>query len=430
MKNINILFLALLCCACRLITYTKALKTMMEEYKARPISKYYTKEYSEKGSIDVKGEVRRVGNSKIVSVSCHMNIPKSRPILRWVIWWIMWWRAKPDSSPKMIGGSFFHDGPIMGRNNIRWQHRKDLLNKLKPHLLCAVENQNAESYLKSNNSGDYLRMYFIMDKCDPPGVFRCEALIKSYNVRSHEVPLYGEFKAGETSDGRVDPKCKEGKKHKEEKKKYLQLYDSLPDFYMHSMRRDFLKSDHVKGDPLNWPAEGGYTIMNAKFSEKGGLRFMELQCKVNIRKVKKKVELVKEFYFFYQPEEDWPNARVILAGLVRDKGLWVDPYRIRMFPQLRILLDKHKGMIWRGSEGSGKRAVFTITIPMDLCDTLKGAFQCQAKIAAHGFSSKKYTMVRGWYKLKDTPFSSKSKNCNAKKELANTAETALLLDLI
>lgn len=48
-------------------------------------------------------------------------------------------------------GSFFHDGPIMGRNNIRWQHRKDLLNKLKPHLLCAVENQNAESYLKSNS---------------------------------------------------------------------------------------------------------------------------------------------------------------------------------------------------------------------------------------------------------------------------------------
>lgn len=101
-------------------------------------------------------------------------------------------------------------------------------------------------------------------------------------------------------------------------------------------------------------SSGGYTIMNAKFSEKGGLRFMELQCKVNIRKVKKKVELVKEFYFFYQPEEDWPNARVILAGLVRDKGLWVDPYRIRMFPQLRILLDKHKGMIWRGSEGSGR----------------------------------------------------------------------------
>lgn len=59
----------------------------------------------------------------------------------------------------------------------------------------------------TTDSGDYLRMYFIMDKCDPPGVFRCEALIKSYNIRSHEVPLYGEFKAGETSDGRMDPKC-------------------------------------------------------------------------------------------------------------------------------------------------------------------------------------------------------------------------------
>jgi hypothetical protein len=99
---------------------------------------------------------------------------------------------------------------------------------------------------------------------------------------------------------------------------------------------------------------GGYTILTAKFSEKNDLKFMELQCKVNLKKIESTVSLVKEFYFFYQPDEQWPNARVILAGLVRDKALWVDPYRVRMFPQLRLLVDKAKGMIWRGISGKGK----------------------------------------------------------------------------
>lgn len=59
----------------------------------------------------------------------------------------------------------------------------------------------------------------------------------------------------------------------------------------------------------------------------------------------------------------------------------------------------------------GKKATFTITIPLKLCETLKGAFQCQAAVEAPNFSKKKITMIRGWFKLRDTLFSSGSKKC-------------------
>lgn len=41
--------------------------------------------------------------------------------------------------------------PVMGRDNIRWEKRKSLVNNLKPHLVCAVENQNSEMYMKQNS---------------------------------------------------------------------------------------------------------------------------------------------------------------------------------------------------------------------------------------------------------------------------------------
>lgn len=97
--------------------------------------------------------------------------------------------------------------------------------------------------------------------------------------------------------------------------------------------------------------------MDANFNEDEdkGMKYMQLTCKVDIRKIKQTVNSVDEFYIFYQPDEQWPNARILLAGLVRSKGMWADPYRVRMFPELRALLDKHKGMAWRGNSGTGKQ---------------------------------------------------------------------------
>lgn len=54
---------------------------------------------------------------------------------------------------------------------------------------------------------DYLRMYFIMDKCDPPGVFRCEALIRAHNNPRAEMPIRREFDAETTKEGKVESTC-------------------------------------------------------------------------------------------------------------------------------------------------------------------------------------------------------------------------------
>lgn len=62
-------------------------------------------------------------------------------------------------------------------------------------------------FLMIKDTGDYLRMFLIMDKCDPPGVFRCEALIKAYNIKDHEVPVHGDFDAEETKEGKVASTC-------------------------------------------------------------------------------------------------------------------------------------------------------------------------------------------------------------------------------
>ncbi|XP_061181863.1 uncharacterized protein LOC133190298 [Saccostrea echinata] len=116
--------------------------------------------------------------------------------------------------------------------------------------------------------------------------------------------------------------------------------------------------------------------MHAKYDEIKGLRYMKLECKVDMQKIKAKIIRVTEFYFFYQPLDDWPNARVILAGLVKKKAIFVHPYRFPMFPQFHILLDKKTNAAWDGRTGSGNQAHFSISIPMDLCDSLTGSFHC------------------------------------------------------
>ena len=112
---------------------------------------------------------------------------------------------------------------------------------------------------------------------------------------------------------------------------------------------------------LLWPFLcflGGYTTIEGIYkNENNGLKYLILRCKVDLKKIKSRVTWVDQFYFFYQPLEELPNARVMLAGLVNNKGVWVNPYRLRMFPQLLLLLDKNKGMSWWGVEGSGKQRV-------------------------------------------------------------------------
>uniref|UniRef100_K1Q391 Uncharacterized protein n=1 Tax=Magallana gigas TaxID=29159 RepID=K1Q391_MAGGI len=347
------------------ITVQNCLPHICEEGQ---VSLLFNKTISDEGVVKAIGEVRRIGNSKIVSVTCRLDPDKFKNV-HYIMWWVMWWRPKA-----------------------------------------------AKTYGLIADRDDYLRMYFIMDKCDPPGVFRCEALIRAHNNPRAEMPIRREFDAETTKEGKVESTC-EKNQFKDLARNFMEIYDSLPGFYMDSMEHAFLMTDEEKGDPKKWRSEGGYTKMHAKFIEdkEKNMKYMELTCKVNIRKIKKTVDSVEAFYIFYQPDEEWPNARILLAGLLRIKGMWADPYRVRMFPELRMLLDKHKGMAWRGNLGNGKKATFTIVVPLKLCQTLKGAFQCQAAVEAPNLSKKKITMVRGWLKLGDTPFSTGSKKCRLEK---------------
>ncbi|XP_065940063.1 uncharacterized protein [Magallana gigas] len=403
---------------------TDTKRTLREEYDNRPFDKTNTKEWSDEGVVKAIGEVRRIGNSKIVSVTCRLD-PTKFKMVKFIVWWVMLWRPKTAKTYGLIAASDLNDMPVMGRNNLRWEKRNNLVTNLKPHLVCAVENMNSEIYMKQNNRDDYLRMYFIMDKCDPAGVFRCEALIRAHNNPRAEMPIRREFDAETTKEGKVESTC-EKNQFKDLARNFMEIYDSLPGFYMDSMEHAFLMTDEEKGDPKKWRSEGGYTKMHAKFIEdkEKNMKYMELTCKVNIRKIKKTVDSVEAFYIFYQPDEEWPNARILLAGLLRIKGMWADPYRVRMFPELRMLLDKHKGMAWRGNLGNGKKATFTIVVPLKLCQTLKGAFQCQAAVEAPNLSKKKITMVRGWLKLGDTPFSTGSKKCRLEKLKGNRTRTS------
>lgn len=47
----------------------------------------------------------------------------------------------------------------------------------------------------------------IMDKCDHPGVFRCEALIRAWHFGTAEVPVRGEFDGESTEEGKVPSTC-------------------------------------------------------------------------------------------------------------------------------------------------------------------------------------------------------------------------------
>lgn len=62
-------------------------------------------------------------------------------------------------------------------------------------------------FFLTKDRDDYLRMYFIMDKCDPPGVFRCEALIRAHNNPRAEMPIRREFDAETTKEGKVESTC-------------------------------------------------------------------------------------------------------------------------------------------------------------------------------------------------------------------------------
>lgn len=123
---------------------------MQEDYDVRPIDKTNTKAWSDEGVVKAIGEVRRIGNSKIVSVTCRLDPDKFKNV-HYIMWWVMWWRPKAAKTYGLIAGSYLNDMPVMGRDNIRWEKRNNLVTNLKPHLVCAVENMNSEMHMLQNS---------------------------------------------------------------------------------------------------------------------------------------------------------------------------------------------------------------------------------------------------------------------------------------
>ena len=70
--------------------------------------------------------------------------------------------------------------------------------------------------------------------------------------------------------------------------------------------------------------------------KESGERKIQIRCEVN-PEVQSFVKQVKALFIFYQPVGVLHHTRVLLAGML-DQLLWIDPYRVRMFPQFRNLL--------------------------------------------------------------------------------------------
>ena len=67
-----------------------------------------------------------------------------------------------------------------------------------------------------------------------------------------------------------------------------------------------------------------------------GKRKIQIHCKIT-PEFHHIVNQVKALFIFYQPMVVLRHTRVLLAGML-DQLLWIDPYRVRMFPQFRNLL--------------------------------------------------------------------------------------------
>ncbi|XP_062617597.1 uncharacterized protein LOC134279257 [Saccostrea cucullata] len=393
----------------------------MEMYNTRHIDPR-KKKWGDVVNVTVK--IEEVGKSKVLSVYCQLN-EKAKSFVKNVEVWIVWWRARSGEKFKMIGGAKIGDEEEIGSYNVRFQPRRYFKDKVQPYMMCAVENQGGLSDI-SGSVTDWLEIFFILDQCDSPGQFRCQALAKVYN-KNKDQPLSGELAADKVKGGWAGKYClsqKKTNKYKEEERKYLQNFDPLPDIYMSSVRESFFKQDYFSSDMNKVLTEGSNTIMNATFRQRDGLKFMDLNCKVDVKKLEKDVRKVYEFYIFYVPFPKWPNARVMLAAFVAGKSLYVKSYRIRMFPQFKRFLDVTKKRYWKGKEGPGTSAYFEISIPLDMCDTLTGAFQCQAKIVASGIKEDAtFTMVIGWYQIKHRLFVTKDEEC---KE--DTKDTSAIME--
>lgn len=66
----------------------------------------FNKTISDEGVVKAIGEVRRIGNSKIVSVTCRLDPEKFKNV-HYIMWWVIWWRPKAAKTYGLIAGKIY-----------------------------------------------------------------------------------------------------------------------------------------------------------------------------------------------------------------------------------------------------------------------------------------------------------------------------------
>lgn len=145
-----------------------------------------------------------------------------------------------------------------------------------------------------------------------------------------------------------------------------------------------------------------------------GKRKINIECRLSPKFIQN-VKTVSAFFIFYQPFSNIHQARHLLVGYSQDI-LWAQPYRIRMFPQFKTMLQDKSATC---TADKANIAHMKVDIVLNECDALSGGFQCaivaevKKRHKGHNDGSVKFEILRGLYKLRETSASKPSPKCKS-----------------
>ncbi|XP_078332076.1 uncharacterized protein LOC111125959 isoform X1 [Crassostrea virginica] len=375
----------------------------------KPSSKYRGKRY-----LHFSGSVNVVEDAKIYTLLCKpdtkIKLPDGSPFIEKMIrdsrFFFMRWAPKKNfyKSEKFntLVRIRYTDSKTLGECNVPIESTATLQG-MPNYLKAAMDFENVDANVPRDKFKGYLKMFFITHRCDPPppGTFLCENAVTGKEINPEKYGLLSDFYS--FSEEKASPKCEHYKKDET-----LLKMNNLLIEYQSIMER----SRNIE--------EMG--IMNFIYMNIEGIgkRKIQIHCKITPES-HHIVKQVKALFIFYQPMGVLRHTRVLLAGML-DQLLWIDPYRVRMFPQFRNLL---KDKDARAVVGKGASAEFLMNITLDECDILTGAFQCAmaADLKLYG-----NIIYRAMYDLKKTLAAKPGLKCNRKGNNA-TADASISLTM-
>ncbi|XP_078332083.1 uncharacterized protein LOC111125964 isoform X2 [Crassostrea virginica] len=375
----------------------------------KPSSKYRGKRY-----LHFSGSVNVVEDAKIYTLLCKpdtkIKLPDGSPFIEKMIrdsrFFFMRWAPKKNFYKSEKFNTLVRirdtDGITLGECNVPIESTATL-QEMPNYLKAAMDFENIDANITRKKFGGYLKMFFITHRCDPPppGTFLCENVVTGKEINVNKYGLLSDFYS--FSEEKASPKCEHYKKDET----FLKMNNLLIE-YQSIMERSRNREAMVDMKLIYRNIKGG------------GKRKIQIHCKVS-PKTQRLIKQVKALFIFYQPMGVLRHTRVLLAGML-DQLLWIDPYRVRMFPQFRNLL---KDKDARAVVGKAARAEFQMNIILDECDILTGAFQCAMAADAIFFGN---VIYRGMYDLKKTAAAQPGLECSRKGD-NSTADASISLTM-